>query len=170
MATGGGLLGAGVHIHGGAPRGTAPVRAPAGVSVDLEKKEAYYLRMHLLIVNEATALLRTRFDLAVPPNQLHRTLQNSMKTLNYAKTQNHLNKTQLGFLFPQNKPPSSDTFDVTLLVYLLRNICRLKSKWWVQSDNSKIPDIVVTMEADIVRLRNLRNDVIILLLLDMILM
>ncbi|XP_060591245.1 uncharacterized protein LOC132746185 [Ruditapes philippinarum] len=159
MATGGGLLGAGVHIHGGAPRGTAPVGAPAGVSFDLEKKEAYYLRMHLLIVNEATALLRTRFDLAVPSNQLHRTLQNSMKTLLYAKDK-YLNKTQWDFLFPKNKPPSSDTFDVTLLVYLLRNICRLKSKWWVESDNSKIPDIVVTMDADIVRLRNLRNDLL----------
>jgi hypothetical protein len=154
--------------HGAASGGTAHVGAPAGEPVDLEKKEAYYVQMYLLIVKEVTALLRARFDLAVPPHDLHKTLQNSIKILNYAKNKNFINKTQWRLLFPQNQAPSSDTFDVTLLVYLLRNICGLKSKWWNETDNSKIPDFVVTEEADIARLRNLRNDVIILLLLDMI--
>jgi hypothetical protein len=168
MASGGGLVVAGVHIHGGGSGGTAPVGAPAGVPVDLEKKEAYYLRMHLLIAKEVTNLLRARFDLIVPPHQLHTTIQNSMNTLYHGKNKNILNKTQWGLLFPQYNRPSSDTFDFTLLAYLLRNICGLKSKskWWGETDNRKIPDNEVTEEADIARLRNLRNYVIITLLLD----
>ncbi|XP_060560496.1 uncharacterized protein LOC132720386 [Ruditapes philippinarum] len=147
--------------HGAAPGGRVPVGDPSAVPVDLEKKEAYYLRMHLLIVKEVTTLLRTRFDLAVPPHQLHATLQNSnnMTTLKYTKKNNLINKTQWGLLFPQYHQPSSDTFDVTLLACLLRNICGLKSKsrWWSETVNSNIPDNVVTEEADIARLRNLRN-------------
>ncbi|XP_053389219.1 uncharacterized protein LOC128545970 [Mercenaria mercenaria] len=83
-----------------------------------------------------------------------------MKTFNYAKKNNLLSKTQLNNLFPPYNPPSSDTFDVSLLVYLLRNICGLKSKsnWWSENDNSKIPDKMVDEEADIARLKNLRNE------------
>jgi hypothetical protein len=155
--------------HGAAPGGIAPVGALEGVHVDLEKKEAYYLRMHFLIEKEVTALLRARFDLAVPPHQLHAKIKKYMNTLNYAKNKNLLNKTQWDLLFPQYHPPSSGTFDVSLLAYLLRNICKLNSNWWNETDNNKIPDSEVTIEADIVRLRNLRNNVIILLLIETIL-
>ncbi|XP_053374804.1 uncharacterized protein LOC128547103 [Mercenaria mercenaria] len=140
-------------VPGGALRGVA-----GGSPVDPDKKEAYYLRLHLLIVKEGTAILKARFDHSVPPQQLYAKLQQCMKTFNHAKKNNLLSKTQISNLFPQYRPPSSDTFDVSLLVYLLRNICGLqsKSKWWSVNDNSKIPDKVLDEEADIVRLRNLR--------------
>ncbi|XP_053375348.1 uncharacterized protein LOC128547261 [Mercenaria mercenaria] len=151
-------------VPGGAPGGAlggvpggALGGAASGAPVDPEQKEAYYLRLHLLIVKEGTAILKTRFDHSVPPPQLHAKLQQCTKTFNHAKKNSLLSKTQLSNLFPQYRPPSSDTFDISLLVYLLRNICGLKSKWWSEDDNSKIPDKVVEEVADIARLRNLRN-------------
>jgi hypothetical protein len=170
MATGRGHTVGGVHVRWGKPGGTGLVEASEGVPVDLEKKTAYFLRMHLLIVKEVTNLLRARFDMAVPRHKLHATLKKFMKTLNHAKKNNLLTTMQWGLLFSKYHQPSSDTFDVILLAYLLRNICGLKSKskWWGEPDNRKIPENVVTVEADIARLMNLRNDVIILFLLDTI--
>ncbi|XP_053376440.1 uncharacterized protein LOC123533907 [Mercenaria mercenaria] len=158
VVPGGALGGIPGGALGGVPGG-ALGGVPGGAPVDPEKKEAYYLRLHLLIVKEGTAILKARFDHSVPPQQLHVKLQQCMKTFNYAKKNNLLSKTQISNLFPQYHPPSSDTFDVSLLVYLLRNICGLqsKSKWWSENDNSKIPDKMVDEEADIVRLRNMRN-------------
>ncbi|XP_053389027.1 uncharacterized protein LOC128552055, partial [Mercenaria mercenaria] len=137
--------------------------ASGGVPVDADRKEAYYIRLHLLIVKEGTAILKARFDSLVPPNNLHMKLQERkvLNTMNYGKNNNLISRSQYNLLYPPGRPPSSGNFDVSLLVYLLRYICGLKSKsnWWSITDNSKIADTVHDEEADIVRIRNLRNQI-----------
>lgn len=137
--------------------------ASGGATTDPDRKEAYFLRFDLLIVKEGTAILRARFDHSVPPQTLHQKLNDPdvLKTIKHGLINNFISKSQYNLLYPQGGPPSSEEFDVSLLVYLLRNICgmKTKSKWWHENDNSKIPDTVTDEEADIARIKNMRNQV-----------
>lgn len=133
--------------------------ASVGNQVDDERKEAYYLRLHLLVVKYGTKILRGRFDHAIPPATLHQQLQNCIGKINFAKTKGWISQSQHQKLYPGKGPPTSEEFDISLLCYLLRNICSLdsKSQWWKQVDNSKIPETEQSEEADIQRIRNMRN-------------
>ncbi|XP_045157015.2 coiled-coil domain-containing protein 1-like [Mercenaria mercenaria] len=132
----------------------------ASPTVDKEN-EQNYIRLNLLVVKLSSFVLKARFDHTVPPAQLHHQLNKFIGTINYGKNKKIINQKQYDLLFPQNAPPTSDKFDITLLVYLLKHICGLdgKCKWWKEKDNSKIPDTVVEEIADIVRIRNIRNEI-----------
>jgi hypothetical protein len=56
---------------------------------------------------------------------------------------------------PSGNPPDSKAFDVTLLTVLFRNICGLPSTGW----GVMPPDTDRSMEANIVRLKVLRNEI-----------
>ncbi|KAL4223530.1 hypothetical protein ACF0H5_017001 [Mactra antiquata] len=126
-----------------------------------EVKEAYFLRLNLLMVKKSTYVLRCKFDDIIPPNQLHTKLNDwkTMKTINFGVSHGFINKGQRAKLLPTHRPPKSEDFDISLLFYLLRNICNLdtKSKWWNCDDNSNIPKNNIEVVADIVRIRNIRN-------------
>jgi len=60
------------------------------------------------------------------------------------------------------KYSSSEKFDVSMLISLLRHFCLKASKnhpLWDETDNSKIPPSLCDDIANIVRIRNLRNQV-----------
>lgn len=130
--------------------------------IDDKKKEQNYVRLNLMIVKLSTLVLKARFDHFIPPGpKLHQELNNSMKTIKYGRSKNYITQKQYDLLFPQTAPPNSDKFDITLLVYLLKHICGLdqKCKWWKEKDNNNIPETEVGEIADIVRIRNVRNEV-----------
>ncbi|XP_053405920.1 uncharacterized protein LOC128559037 [Mercenaria mercenaria] len=133
--------------------------ASGGGAIDQETKEAYYLRLHFLLVQEGTSILKAIFDQCVPPSQLQATLQKYSARKQKAKKGNSIVRTNYDLLYPKQNQPNSNTFDISLFFYLLRNISSLNtaSQWWNEKENSNIPDTVVDVEADIVRIKNVRN-------------
>jgi hypothetical protein len=127
-----------------------------------KQKEQNYVRLNLMVVKLSTLVLKARFDLTVPPGpQLHQEINKFTKKINNGRSKKLINQKQYDLLFPKTGPPSSERFDITLLVYLLKHICRLdgKCKWWAEKDNKNIPETEVGEVADIVRIRNVRNEV-----------
>lgn len=126
---------------------------------DAKRKEAYYMRTHFLVVNLGTATLRAYFDRKVPPQTLNIVLNNNIRIINAGKAKGYVKQHHHRRLFPTSGPPNSQDFDIFLLCFFLRNICGLnaKSRWWLEEDNSTIPDGEHSVEADIVRIRNMKN-------------
>ncbi|KAL4223168.1 hypothetical protein ACF0H5_016640 [Mactra antiquata] len=126
-----------------------------------EVKEAYFLRLNLLMVKKATYALKCKFDDIIPPNHLQCKFNDpkTVSKINYDVRNGYINARQRAALFPTSGPPKYEHFDISLLFYLLRNICNpdKKSQWWKYEDNSKIPKHITDVVADIVRIRNLRN-------------
>lgn len=57
------------------------------------------------------------------------------------------------------KNPTSDDFDISRLAELIKEFCRFKKKsnWWKEKENNNIPESVTDAVADVVRIRNMRN-------------
>ena len=124
-----------------------------------EYTRANFLRLQLLVTQLGTECLRKVFDREIPPGELHLQLQNHTFLIHQLIKKNIIKKSQLRLLRPPNGLPLSTTFDVTLIVTLLRNITTLKNqrKLWDEDDNTLITGI--DKVSDIVRIRNLRNEV-----------
>ena len=123
-------------------------------SLDLHEK-ANFARLSRLLVHKETEALRNTFDGIHSPANLSAVLSANKSSLLKLKPR-VINSSQWDLLYPPSgKPPDSKTFDVTLLTVLLRNICGLPKTGWgampVDSDRS--------MQANIVRIRLLRNEV-----------
>jgi hypothetical protein len=130
--------------------------------IDDKQKEQNYVRLNLVVVKLSTRVLKARFDLTVSPGpQLHQEINKFTKKINNGRSKKLISQKQYDLLFPKSGPPSSEKFDITLLVYLLKHICGLdgKCKWWAEKDNKNIPETEVGEIADIVRIRNVRNEV-----------
>ena len=124
-------------------------------SLDGNQNEAYYLRLHMLIM-EAQKVLRAKFDSIIKPADLTSTLKRVDGTLKKLKRNGMISKEQDGLL---NSNPKSEYIDTTLLICLLQNICNLnaKDKVWTEKDNTKI--MGNTDQENIQRIRNVRNKV-----------
>lgn len=122
-------------------------------------EEDFALRLQLLVVNIGTECLKNVFDKHVPPSDLSTKLFNLKSQI---KKKNYITPDQLSVLYPSTKPVESSDFDITLLVALIRDLCNVekddseKSMWKI-TDNTKM--IVTSVVADVVRLRNIRNEV-----------
>ncbi|PFX16251.1 Tyrosine-protein kinase transforming protein Fes [Stylophora pistillata] len=119
-----------------------------------------YARLCRLLVDKGSKALRDTFDGIHPPADLHKVLTQPPHnaTLNTLKTKKIINSSQWGDLFPAvQSSVSSKRFDVTLLMVLLRNICRLAqpATGW---DNLP-PDSDKSKEANIARIKYYRNTV-----------
>ena len=123
-------------------------------SVDLQEK-ANFTRLSRLLVDKGTEALRNTFDAIHPPANLPVVLNASRKSLLRLKFR-VINNSQWDLLFPPSgNPPDSKTFDVTLLTVLFRNICGLPPTGW----GAMPPDTDRSMQANIVRLKFLRNEI-----------
>ena len=102
---------------------SAPTLAPS------TKETTNYARLCRLLVDGGTKALRYTFDKFHSPANPFNILKASSpehSTLQSLRSKRIINATQWGKLYPS--PPSSVTsedFDITLLVVLLRNICGL---------------------------------------------
>ncbi|XP_068709706.1 NLR family CARD domain-containing protein 3-like isoform X2 [Montipora foliosa] len=122
-----------------------------------------YARLCRLLVDVGSQALRDTFDRVHSPATLHRILSSTSPhyaTLQSLRRRKILNPTQWGKLYPTVcSSVSSGSFDITLLVVLLRNICGFSppastgswDKLPLPGDNS--------CEANIARIKYYRNEV-----------
>ena len=134
---------------------SAPTLAPS------TKETTNYARLCRLLVDGGTKALRHLFDRFHSPANLFNVLKAGSaehSTLQSLKRKRIINATQWGKLYPS--PPSfvtSEDFDITLLMVLLRNICGLTapSTGW----DSLPPASDTSVEANIARVKYYRNSV-----------
>jgi WD40 repeat protein len=125
-------------------------------SVDLQEK-ANFTRLSRLLVDKGTEALRNTLYTIHSSANLPAVLNANITSLQKLKPR-VINATQWDLLFPSSgNPPDSRTFDITLLMVLLRNICTLlpaPSTGW-----SKMPpDKERTPQANITRIKLFRNE------------
>ena len=137
--------------------------AAASVNIHVLGQETMnYTRLCQLLVAGSTQVLRETFDRIHPPERLHYTLSRPpvrafLESL-YTGDQSILSREQWRMLYPPKSTiVSSKHFDFTLLTVLLRYISGLTppATGW----NSPPPETDTSTEADIVRVRVLRNEV-----------
>lgn len=126
------------------------------------KETTNYARLCRLLVDIGSHSLRDTFDQIHPPGILHTVLarppnQSTLQSL-YTGRKKVLSAVQWGKLYPPTPSSvSSENFDISLLMVLLRNICGLEPPitGWdaLPSETDK------SREADIARLKYYRNTV-----------
>ena len=136
----------------------------AGVvpSVASTKETTNYSRLCRLLVDICSQALRDTFDGIHAPANLHKVLASHSvhKTLQalFKGKKRILNPAQWCKLYPAiASSVSSTTFDITLLMVLLRNICNLKPP--VTGWGNLPSEADKSLEADIVRIKYFRNTV-----------
>ncbi|XP_052073116.1 uncharacterized protein LOC127711189 [Mytilus californianus] len=88
----------------------------------LLEEEENYIRLALLLKGVSPRAVRTFFDKGFPPTYLPSTLNKNYNTLYDLYLKRILNQAQWNLLFPKNGVPDSKTFDVTLMICLVRNL------------------------------------------------
>ena len=129
------------------------VRTPSST-----KETTNYARLCRLLVDVGTQALRDTFNTIHPPANLHIVLAANQATLQPLRARKIINATQWGKLFPVIlSSVSSASFDITLLMVLLRNICGLAAP---ATGWDAVPAATdVSLEADIARIKYFRNTV-----------
>ena len=119
-----------------------------------------FFRVCRLLVDGGTDLLRQEFDKIIPPGDLPKIL--SKEEVNLRKLKSFiLTASMFQKLYPSSNTYGKSTdFDISLLMVLFRQLCRMKAP--LSSNNWKdMPiDSDKTVEADILRLKIYRNAVI----------
>ena len=140
--------------------GTQSMASAAPPSVASTKETTNYARLCRLLVDVGSQALRDTFDGIHPPAGLNGVLARHPEhaTLQSLRKKKILNPTQWGKLYPINPSSvSSASFDITLLMVLLRNICGLHpptTGWDSQPFAAN-----TSTEANIVRVKYYRNTV-----------
>ena len=134
--------------------------ASAVSSFSSSKETTNYARLCRLLVDVGTQALRDTFDRIHPPNCLHWILASKLPTLQSLRKRKILNATQWGRLFPTiSTSVSSASFDISLLMVLLRNICGLSAPASTGSWDILPPASDNSIEANIARIKYYRNNV-----------
>ena len=122
------------------------------------KETSNYARLCRLLVDVGTQALRDTFNAIHPPANLHTVLAGKKATLQPLRARKLINPTQWGKFFPAipSSVPSA-SFDITLLMVLLRNICGLAAPTTGWDALPAATD--VSLEADIFRIKYFRNAV-----------
>ena len=134
---------------------SAPTFAPSN------KETTNYARLCRLLVDGGTKALKYTFDKFHSPANLFNVLKAGSaehSTLQSIRKRKIINATQWGKLYPS--PPSSVTsehFDITLLMVLLRNICGLAAP--TTGWDGLPPASDTSVEANIARVKHYRNSV-----------
>ncbi|KAL9961934.1 hypothetical protein ACROYT_G030978 [Oculina patagonica] len=114
-------------------------------------------KLSRLLIDGGTTVLKNAFDNYHPPANLAADLNVQYKTLLGLFRRRILHKSQWDKLFPPTgATPDSKTFDITLLFFLLTNICGLTpppSGW-----HSKPPPSDTSLEANLARIKFFRNE------------
>lgn len=130
--------------------GTAPFSS--------SKETTNYARLCRLLVGVGTQALRDTFDKIHPPACLHAALASQQPILQSLRKRRIINPMQWGKLYPTiASSVSSENFDITLLVLLLRNICSLSPPTTGWDSLPLVAD--TSIEANIARVKYYRNNV-----------
>ncbi|XP_031556908.1 NACHT, LRR and PYD domains-containing protein 12-like [Actinia tenebrosa] len=123
------------------------------------KEHSNFARLCRLLIDGGTLVVKDVFDSIHPPKSLQGILHNPSvhNTLKHLRNKRVLNTHQWNKLYPSIKSSvTSSSFDITLLIVLLRNICSLTppATGWdkppVAADTSR--------EADLARIKLYRNE------------
>lgn len=125
----------------------------------LTEEKADCLRLLSLVIDGGSDVLLHQFDQRIPLTDLANKLKATeiYDKLSDLKKRKVLNQDQWNSLYRQIGQPDSSKFDITLLTTLRRYVCGLdeKSAVW----NGKPPPKDVSIEADVARLKTIRNKV-----------
>ena len=113
-------------------------------------------RLSRLLVDKGTEAMRQTFDKIHPPATLAAVLKSHQKQLLRLRYK-FIKNLQWDLLYPVSGNPDSKNYDVTLLMILLRNICRLPSP--ATGWNTMPPVADRSVEANITRIKLFRNEV-----------
>lgn len=134
--------------------------ASAAPSFSSTKETTNYARLCRLLIDVGTHALRDTFDRIHPPSHLHGILTSELPTLQSLRTRKILNATQWGTLYPTiSSSVLSASFDITLLMVLLRNICGLSAPTSTGSWDILPHASDSSIEANIARIKYYRNNV-----------
>ena len=110
-----------------------------------------------LVIDGGTHALRTFLHTIYPPGVLQAALASNVGTLQVLKSRRAIFDSQWESLFPSSgDPPDSETFDITLLYLLLREICYLAPP--LTGWNNIPAETDFSYEANIVRIKLFRNE------------
>ena len=134
--------------------------AAASPTFPISRETTNYARLCVLLVDVGSQVLRKTFDRKRPPGPLDTVLgtpptSDTLKSLLKRKV---LNPSQWRILYPTIKSSvSSENFDITLLMLLLRNICGLTAP--VAGWDALPSPTDVNCEDDLARIKYYRNTV-----------
>ena len=132
--------------------------ACAAPTASSTKETTNYARLCRFLVDLGTEVLRDKFNTIHSSANLQAVLSANVTTLQSLRSRRIINPTQWGKLFPAiSSSVSSASFDITLLMVLLRNICGLAAPLTGWDALPTATD--VSAEADIARVKYFRNTV-----------
>ncbi|CAG2229842.1 unnamed protein product [Mytilus edulis] len=122
----------------------------------LSQEEENYVRMSLLLTGISPRAVRVMFDREFHPSCLDSSLKKEYNKLLDLKKKHIINQNQWNFLCPRFPDvPDSKTFDITLMITLLRNLTNIVPP---QSGFDCLPSAnEITPSADIARIKYYRN-------------
>ncbi|XP_076072691.1 uncharacterized protein LOC143044521 [Mytilus galloprovincialis] len=121
----------------------------------VSEEEENYLRMHLLMTGISSRAVRVLFDKEFSPVCLDATIKKEAGKLIDLKNKRIINRAQWELLFPRVGVPDSKTFDVPLMVALLRNLTELPPPTGGYDYLPLSTDTTPT--ADLARIKHYRN-------------
>ncbi|CAG2243391.1 unnamed protein product [Mytilus edulis] len=118
--------------------------------------EENYVRMSLLLTGVSPRAARTFFDSEFAPACLGATITKQYNTLFDLKNKHVINQSQWNLLFPRFPDvPDSKTFDVTLMILLLRNLAQINPPL---CGYDRLPSSMeISSAADLARIKYYRN-------------
>ncbi|CAG2233481.1 unnamed protein product [Mytilus edulis] len=122
---------------------------------NLSEEEENYVRLALLLKGVTPRAVHTFFDEEFLPSTLSSTLKKSYNTLSDLKLQRIINQAQWNLLIPRNGVPDSKTFDVTLMVCLIRHLTPISSP--INGFDSLPLPVEITPGSDLARIKFYRN-------------
>ncbi|CAG2217417.1 unnamed protein product [Mytilus edulis] len=122
----------------------------------LSQEEENYVRMSLLLKGFATRAARALFDREFHPSRLDSSLKKAHNKLMDLKKKHVINDSQWKLLFTRFPDvPDSKTFDVTLMIALLRNLTEMSPPL---CGYDRLPSVIdTTPGADLARIKHYRN-------------
>ena len=132
--------------------------ASAAPTTSSTKETTNYARLCRLLVDIGTQALRDTLNSLHPPANLYTVLAANKPTLQSLRARRIINPTQWGKLFPAiPNSVSTHSFDTTLLMILLRNLCGFTAPLTGWDAMPAVTDL--SREADIARVKYFRNTV-----------
>ncbi|CAG2251631.1 unnamed protein product [Mytilus edulis] len=122
----------------------------------LSQEEENYVRISLLLTGISPRAARNYFDFEFAPACLDATLKKEYNNLLDLKKKHRINQTQWNLLYPRFPDVlDSKTFDITLMIALLRNIAKINPP---HSGFDILPSAMeTTPAADLARIKYYRN-------------
>ena len=132
--------------------------ASATPTASSTKETTNYAKLCRLLVDIGTQALRDTLNSLHPPENLYTVLAANKPTLQSLRARRIINPTQWGKLFPAiPNSVSKHSFDTTLLMILLRNLCGFTAPLTGWDAMPAVTDL--SREADITRVKYFRNTV-----------